>query len=133
MSTAEVQTYKRLRARFRTSRQLGFITPVLTLEVAESPTQQAQGLMHRDGLAHDAGMLFIFAKPSFYGFWMKNTRIPLDLAWLSQAGIVQEARALSPHDETLNKPVRAAPYAVELPAGTFRKYDVRVGDRLVIL
>src|SRR5579885_983698 len=55
---------------------------VVQAEIADTPQQRARGLMFRDALPKDRGMLFTFAEPQQWSFWMKNTRIPLDIIWL---------------------------------------------------
>lgn len=107
-------------------------TAPFTFEVASTPEQQAQGLMHRAQLPAQHGMLFAFTEPSRMGFWMKNTFVPLDIAWLSAEGVVEEIGRLTPHDETLRRPARPAKYVVELGAGTFLRHGVHVGDQLVV-
>src|SRR5687767_4745086 len=51
-------------------------------EIADTTERRARGLMYRDSLAKDRGMLFTFAEPQLWTFWMKNTRIPLDIIWM---------------------------------------------------
>lgn len=55
---------------------------VVRAEVADTPQKRARGLMFRESLPKDRGMLFTFAEPQQWSFWMKNTRIPLDIIWL---------------------------------------------------
>jgi uncharacterized membrane protein (UPF0127 family) len=100
------------------------------LELAHTPAQLTEGLMGRAYLGEHQGMLFVFDKPRHYGFWMKNTGIPLDLAWLSGSGLVLETAQLHPYDETMREPRVPALYAVELPGGTFARLGVTVGSRL---
>jgi uncharacterized membrane protein (UPF0127 family) len=119
------------KARFQTTRSLR-VSPVLTLEVAHTAEQRYDGLMGRAVLPQHHGMLFVFPTAGLHGFWMKNTSIPLDLAWLSPAGVVQETVQLFPYDERLRVPRQTAKYVIELPAGAFEFYDVRVGDQLVL-
>lgn len=65
----------------------------LQLEVALTDQQKRVGLMHRDKLAPDAGMVFVFDRDDILPFWMKDTLIPLDIIWLSASGEVVELRA----------------------------------------
>ena len=65
----------------------------IRLELAISDQERALGLMFRDSLPAEAGMLFVFAEEDRWPFWMKNTFIPLDLVWLDGAGAVVEVRA----------------------------------------
>jgi len=65
----------------------------LVLELAVTDEEKAQGLMFRDVLPADNGMLFVFPADGIHPFWMKNTFIPLDMVWLSAAGAVVQVRA----------------------------------------
>ena len=103
----------------------------MTLEVAETDEQLARGLMHRVQLPPHHGMLFVYPEPAQYGFWMKNTYIPLDIGWLDESGVLVERAVMAPNDETMHRPMAPAKYAVELRAGTLTSYGVMLGDRLV--
>ncbi|MBM4455534.1 MAG: DUF192 domain-containing protein [Verrucomicrobia bacterium] len=72
----------------------------LTVEIADTTDEQARGLMNRDSLPHDRGMIFIFTEPKKAFFWMKNTSIPLDVAFLDAEGVILEIRPLIPFEET---------------------------------
>lgn len=106
-------------------------SPLLTLELARTPVELARGLMHRGHLAAHSGMLFVYPEPGLPGFWMKNTYIPLDIAWLDNAAHVVDRARMEPHDEQMHRPMVPARYAVELPAGSLDRYGVKIGDRLV--
>ncbi len=72
----------------------------LTVEVADSPGEQVMGLMNRDSLPADRGMVFVFEEPKKAFFWMKNTSIPLDVAFLDADGVILEIQPLIPYEET---------------------------------
>lgn len=104
----------------------------LTVEMAVSDRQLAQGLMFRTSMAPDAGMLFDFAAPRQISMWMKNTLMPLDMVFLDNRGVVTgvaaDAAPMSTAIITSPGPVRAV---LELNAGTARRLGLRVGDRVV--
>lgn len=85
--------------------------------------------MFRERLADGRGMLFAFDRPHQAGFWMKNTALPLSLAYLDSDGVVLELHDLRPHD--LNAVWSASDrvrYAIEVPQGWFGRQGVRPGD-----
>ena len=88
-----------------------------TLEIAASTADRNRGLMYRDSMPADHGMIFIFAKPEERDFWMRNTRIPLDILFLDPAGKVVSISRMEPYDEHGTHSRGAARFAVELNAG----------------
>lgn len=120
-----------VRAYFSTS--TGRRSPTMTLEVADTDERRAHGLMNRVQLPAHHGMLFPFPEPSQHGFWMKNTYLPLDIAWLDEQGVIIDAARMMPHDETMHRPFAPAKFAVELRMGTLAAYGTTLGDRLVRL
>ena len=71
------------------------------VELADEEVERAQGLMNRDTLASGAGMLFVYPEPQRVAFWMKNTRIPLDMIFVDAGGTVRRVHHQAvPHDET---------------------------------
>jgi uncharacterized membrane protein (UPF0127 family) len=104
----------------------------LTVEIARTPAQQAQGLMYRRRMAADAGMLFLHTGPRRAQMWMKNTYIPLDMLFIAPDGrIDQIVERTTPHSlETIvsNSAVSAV---LELNAGTAYRLGLKPGDRVV--
>jgi uncharacterized membrane protein (UPF0127 family) len=99
-------------------------------EVARTPEQRAKGLMHRTALGANDGMLFVFEQPAVQCFWMKNTLLPLSIAYLDDHGRIvniaeMEPRTLDSHCST--RPVRLA---LEMNAGWFHKRGLEAGSRL---
>jgi hypothetical protein len=103
---------------------------VIRAEVAQTPDERGIGLMHRDTMPSNDGMLFVFEQAAVQCFWMKNTRLPLSIAFLADDGEVVNIEAMAP--QTLNshcskKPVRLA---LEMNAGWFDKRGIKAGSKL---
>ena len=102
-----------------------------TVELATSPEQMTQGLMFRQSVAPDAGMLFDYQTPSMATMWMKNTLIPLDMLFVDAAGHIVNIheRAVPGSLDTIAAaaPVRAV---IELNGGTAARLGIRPGDRV---
>jgi uncharacterized protein len=100
-----------------------------TIELALTPAEQEQGLMYRDSLAPDAGMLFVFPETQTAVFWMKNTRIPLDMLFIAATGriadIHERAVPMSEANIESKVPVKAV---LELNGGTVDRLKIRIGD-----
>ncbi len=98
------------------------------VEVAMTPEESALGLMYRRQLEPDAGMIFVFEEQRHLRFWMKNTYIPLSIAFIDQRGQIVDIQDMQPLDETVIESARPARYAVEVNQGALEKAGVRVGD-----
>jgi uncharacterized membrane protein (UPF0127 family) len=102
--------------------------------IATSPETQERGLMYRDKLPEDRGMLFMYTHPDFWTFWMKNTKMPLDIIWLDKRKVivfmVTEAQPCIREPCLQYRPDEKALYALELAAGMAKKWDIKTGDRL---
>lgn len=113
-------------------------TMMLTVELAETDDQRAYGLMERDTLAPDRGMLFVYpaARDSSRGFWMYRTWIPLDIAFLDADGRILDIRQMQPCESPnprvcrLYSPGVAYRGALEVNRGWFAEHGVEVGDRV---
>src|SRR5688572_10607889 len=105
-----------------------------TVEIAADPELRAQGLMYRDQLRPATGMLFFFPVDGEYGFWMKNTMIPLDMIWLDSSQKVVHIKTDVPPCRIEQcpsyEPGVTARYVLELAAGEVVKRGLRVGDVL---
>ncbi|WP_287783491.1 DUF192 domain-containing protein [Oceanibaculum sp.] len=102
------------------------------VELAVTPAQQAQGLMYRQRMEPDAGMLFLYDRPQGVAMWMKNTLIPLDMFFIDARGRITgiEERTVPFSTQTIESPGLASA-VLELNAGTAERLGIRVGDRLV--
>lgn len=99
-------------------------------EVADRPDSRATGLMGRKSLAPDHGMLFVFAQEGIPCFWMKNTPLPLDIAFIDQDGVIANIEAMQPFDLQSHCPVRPVRYALEMEQGWFAKAKKQAGERI---
>ena len=87
---------------------------LIRAEVASDFSTRSRGLMHRKGLAPNAGMLFIFDGPSKQCMWMKNTLIPLAVAFLDEKGTIVSIHEMAPQTENSHCAARPARYALEM-------------------
>ena len=101
------------------------------VEVVTTPETRAQGLMYREALAANAGMLFIYPGEQAVSFWMKNTLIPLDMLFLKADGsIAHIAHNAVPHDETPIDSGAAVKAVLEVKGGTAQALGIKEGDRV---
>ena len=100
----------------------------ITAEVAATPEQRATGLMHRFSLRPDHGMVFVFERPEPQAFWMKNTFIPLSIAFIGADGRILNIEDMAPQDERMHLSRGAALYALEMRKGWFAERGIRPGD-----
>lgn len=100
----------------------------LTVEIADTPGEQVMGLMNRESLPNDRGMLFVFAMPKKASFWMKNTSIPLDLAFLDSEGVILEIHPLIPFEEArVQSKSDHVAYALEVNRDWFASRNLKPG------
>ena len=106
-------------------------TRSVTAEVADDDAKRTCGLMFRESLATDSGMLFVMPAVGPVGFWMKNTKVPLSIAYIDPQGIIVEIHDMSPLSESVVRSVfpRIA-YALEMQAGWFAKNNIWAGERI---
>jgi uncharacterized membrane protein (UPF0127 family) len=104
----------------------------LTAEVAATPEQQARGLMFRESMPANHGMLFPFPEPRTASFWMRNTPLPLSIAYLDTRGVILEIHDMKPFDErTIRSASDRVSYALEVHQGWFRRHGITPGDRVL--
>lgn len=102
----------------------------LTAEVARTPETRATGLMNRFSLKPDTGMLFVFERPEPLAFWMKNTFIPLSIAFIDAEGRILNIDDMAPRTEASHWSRGPALYALEMKKGWFAERGIRSGDRV---
>lgn len=105
-----------------------FGTDTVVAEVARSADERAQGLMYREELAPGTGMLFVFPDEATRGFWMANTYIPLDIAYMDSALRVVDIQQMEPEVTETYDSAAPAMFALEVPRGWFAEHGVEVGD-----
>jgi uncharacterized protein len=103
-------------------------------ELAVSMEQREKGLMFRDGIAAEKGMLFVFEEEAIHSFWMKNVSFPIDILWLDRdRSVVHLAKRVPPCRRDpcpTYTPVRPSAYVLELRAGRSDELAIKTGDRL---
>lgn len=104
----------------------------MTVEVAATPESRRQGLMNRETLARDRGMLFVFAESDYRSFWMKKTSIPLSLAYIREDGAITGIYELEPFSLESVDSRAEVKYALEVNRGTFERLGVGAGDRVLL-
>jgi uncharacterized protein len=103
---------------------------LIRAEVAADYSTRGRGLMHRKSLAPNAGMLFIFDGPAIHCMWMKNTYIPLSVAFLDDKGEIINIADMQPHSEQSHCAARPALYALEMDRGWFAARGIKPGSRV---
>lgn len=112
--------------------QLRVNSHTFDVEVAMTDEERARGLMHRDSIPETGGMLFVFESERRLSFWMKDTRIPLSIAFIRDDGLIMEMYDMEPFSlETIESRFPAR-YALEVNKGTFGNLGIRPGDRVQI-
>ena len=100
------------------------------VELAISDKERSQGLMDRQELAQDRGMLFLFGRPKIIRMWMKNTHIPLDMIFIHDGRVVSLHPNAQPMDETIISSGVFASAVLEVNAGMIDQHKIQVGDKI---
>ena len=104
----------------------------LEAEVARTEEAREKGLMHRKSLGWNEGMLFVFEKDQYLSFWMKDTSIPLSIAFLDKDGVVTDIYNMQPFSLEPVTSSRKCRYAIEVNQGFFEECRLKVGDKIEI-
>ena len=99
-------------------------------EVADNMGARMTGLMHRKSMAQNAGMVFVFEENAAHCMWMKNTLIPLSVAFVDEAGAIVNIADMQPHSEQSHCAARPARYALEMNKGWFAQRGIKAGAKL---
>jgi uncharacterized protein len=103
---------------------------LIRAELVSDYATRAQGLMHRKSLAQNAGMLFVFEDPAVHCMWMKNTLIPLSVAFIDDRGAIVNIEDMEPHSEASHCAAQPVRYALEMNRGWFASRGLKPGIRL---
>src|SRR3990167_2246756 len=104
----------------------------LEVELATTFEEQILGLMYRDKLEENDGMLFVFPKEQTLSFWMKDTRIPLSIAFIKADGRIIQIESMKPYSLDTHVSKEMVKYALEMNYGWFKAYNVKEGDIIKI-
>ena len=102
----------------------------LKVEVVANDADRSRGLMFREKLGRDDGMLFVFPEISYHSMWMKNTLIPLSVAFLDREGVILNILDMEPHSLDSHMSAGPALYAIETNVGWFRTRNIKAGDKV---
>ncbi len=102
----------------------------LIVEVASSPQQLERGLMYQRMLPENRGMLFIFDAPKILRFWMKNTYLPLSIAFINADGVIVNITDMNPKTTNIHDSAAPAKFALEVNQGWFRRNSIDPGMRV---
>ncbi len=99
-------------------------------EVAATEQERLRGLMFRDRLAENSGMIFLYPRPESTAMWMKNTRIALSVAFIDAGGHILNIEDMEPYSEQAHASAGVAAYALEMNRGWFKKLGIKPGDTI---
>lgn len=102
----------------------------IEVEVAATPASRAQGLMHRKQMPEQRGMLFVFPESAIHCMWMKNTLLPLAVAFLDEQGTILNVEEMQPQTENNHCAAKPARYALEMNAGWFKRRGLAAGTAI---
>ncbi len=109
----------------------GYLNLPLKLEIPVTPTEFKLGLMFRESLDEDCGMLFVFSESSEKSFHMNHTQIPLDIAFINASGIIESIKELKPLNPVPVYSDAEVLYALEVNRGWFAENNVNIGDQIL--
>jgi len=102
------------------------------VEISDTPEERTRGLMFRRELDWNEGMLFVFEMEDTLSFWMRNTSIPLSIAFINEQGMIVDIQDMKPFEQSPHKSKGLALYALEMNMGWFEMNGVVVGDRVFV-
>ena len=105
-------------------------TVKISAEVAATQPDREQGLMFRSALDKNAGMLFVFDEIAYHCFWMKNTEIPLSIAYMTDNGTITDIQEMAAETEDNHCPTQSGRYAIEMAKGWFTANNIKPGMQM---
>jgi uncharacterized membrane protein (UPF0127 family) len=105
-------------------------THTLKAELADNEPARQQGLMYRESLPKDHGMLFVWQEPARYAMWMHNTPLPLSVAFIDADGRIVNIAHMEPHTTKIHEASADVIYALEMKQGWFQRRGIGAGDRV---
>lgn len=103
---------------------------LIRAEIANTFDSRARGLMFRKSVPPNGGMLFVFTEVAPHCMWMKNTYVPLSVAFMDEQGTIVSIHDMKPHDETSHCAVKPARFALEMNQGWFAQKGIKPGTRI---
>jgi len=101
---------------------------VIRAEVAATEAERQQGLMHREKMGANEGMIFLFGAPASVCMWMKNTLIPLSVAFIDESGKIANIEDMQPHSTDSHCARKPVKYALEMNQGWFKQKNIKPGS-----
>lgn len=115
-------------------KQIAVGLKTLTVEVTRTAQERQKGLMNRESLDEDRGMLFIMDRVGPASFWMKNTTIPLSIAYIDEEGVILEIHSLEPLSlNTVRSQSNRIKYALEVNRGWFEKNGIGIKQKISVI
>lgn len=106
-------------------------THTIKAEVVYTPETRARGLMLREKMGKNNGMLFVFDQLGYHGMWMKNTLIPLSVAFIDAQGKIINIEEMAPHSEITHSAAGPARFALEMNSGWFKTHNIAPGTAII--
>ena len=110
-----------------------FDSDTLRVEVASTPAQRQNGLKDRDEVPDGTGMIFVFSAESTHSFWMMDTYVALDIAYIDAKFRIVDIQQMDPQTTDLHTSARPAMFALEVRKGWFAEHGVRVGETVELI
>jgi len=104
----------------------------IKVEVARTEKEKERGLMFRERMGKDEGMVFVYEREEMLSFWMKNTRLPLSIAFIDKGGRIVDIQDMEPFSLETHTSAHPATYALEMNRGWFARERIKVGDLVKI-